>query len=164
MNWIYICKYICTHIIEKPRSPGPFAYNIKDMSLEILPPHVLKEEYGSRTPSRGRPASKEGSTKISKSGRDFLGSIYYDGYNKPTPSSFYNSNEASRCVSTTIPVVTPSFASTVQNSYIEKRKNIVAINSDPVRKLHSRSRTRSNVSTFSDSEHTDETMEEIEFH
>ena len=125
--------------IDKSRSPGPFAYRIKDTALEILPPHIAQEEFGSRSVSRGGSISREGSTKMSQSGRDFFGSIYYDEYNKPTPSSNYNSNAASRCVSTTIPSITASFAPSVcfEDSIIEARQERININNDPVRRLHS---------------------------
>ena len=49
-------------------------------------------------------------TKVATYGRDFLNSIYYDQYTKSSPGRIYDSNSASRHVSTTIPTATAIFA------------------------------------------------------
>ena len=90
--------------------------------------------------SASRPASQGPglSTKVATSGRDFTGSIYYDLYNCPSPAGMYNSNIASRSVSTLMPVSSTIFAPSNRDTRVDRRLQAARRRLDPVQSLRNR--------------------------
>ena len=93
-----------------------------------------------RSLSLSRPNSQgQGlSTRVSTSGREFLGSIYYEGYNTPSPGAMYDSNTASRHTSTQLPVANAIFAPTNRGTRTDLRQQAAELRLDPVKSLRIR--------------------------
>jgi hypothetical protein len=106
----------------------------------LSPSSSWQGDPGSPERSLSRPGSQgQGlSTRVSTSGREFLGSIYYDGYNAPSPGAMYDSNAASRHTSTQMPVPNAIFAPTNRGTRTDLRQQAAELRLDPVKNLRVR--------------------------